>query len=122
MTEEHDIEPLAERRARNARVVAAAALELGTREAARRFGISKNTVTDYLRLSNGIEPSILSLKIWRDGPRGYKAKASGVVRQLRGKVRNSVPFSCTVAALTLREVLEAVTHQALVVARSKARV
>lgn len=111
-----------ERKARNTRVVAAAALELGTREAARRFGISKNTVTDYLRLAMGVEPMQLRLRVRRDGPRGFQAEASGRVRQLRGKVRHSVPFTCSAKASTLRLVLDAVLRQALVVATRKAGV
>lgn len=110
----------AERRAKNARVVAAAALDLGTREAARRFGLSKNTVTDYLRLSNGIEPMRLQLQIHRDGPRGFRARAFGRVRQVRGKVRRGVRFSVEVRGLQLRQVLEQVIHKALALARAKA--
>lgn len=114
------LESPADRRSRNARIVAAAAIELGTREAARRFNVDKNTVTNYLRLSRGIEPHSLVLKVKRDGPRGFTAEASGLVRQVRGKVRGSVRFRCTVEALTLREVLEAVVHQAMLAATARA--
>jgi hypothetical protein len=112
-------DPIAERKAKIAHVVKVAA-ELGTRGTARRMGISKNTVTDYLRLTNGIEPSTFIMRVQRKGPRGFVATASGMVRQVRGKTRTSVRFSCTVEAVSLLEVLEALMHEAFAAAAKKA--
>ncbi len=109
--------PLFDPKAEQARV-AALAKELGTRGAARRLGINKDTVTRYLHLTE-VQPAQLTLKVRRNGPRGFVATASGLVRS-HGKVRRMVRFVCTVEALTLREVLEAVVHQALAAARTRA--
>lgn len=109
---------LAERKAKVLRIAKVAA-ELGTRAAARRLGVNKDTVTRCLRLAYGAEPSKLTLRVERDGPRGYKATASGTVRKF-GKRDVTVRFSCEVKALTIRDALEAVTHQAMVAARKKA--
>lgn len=113
------IEP-AVARAAKVQHTAKVAAELGTRAAARRLGINKDTVTRYLQLANGIEPTTLRLFVERNGPRGFRARASGVVRQRYGKDRKTVRFSCAVEAFTLPEVLEAVLHQAMAAAAKKA--
>jgi hypothetical protein len=107
------------------RRVAQVAAELGTREAARRLGISRNTVTTYVALTQGAVPSILSLRLTRtaiDGRVGqFAAHATGYVTRHAGRARRSVRFTVSANGHTFDEALARVLERIRVEAKTRSQ-
>ena len=101
-------------KAQQMRRAVAIAAELGTRGAARRLGVSKDAITQWLQTTGikPVEPTWLELRVERMGP-VYCAVAKGAVRRCQGKQLRTVPFEVEVRSSALVDALEGVVHSAM---------